>query len=993
MGCVSSPIFIGREADLERLVAHFEAARTGTARAVVIAGEAGVGKTRLMAELRSLVTQSGGRALVGGAMDFDAALPYAAFVEALRPVVADPDAHRVARILGPTRNEVARLFPNLSAQDAHAREPSAQSRLFEHVLGLLGRLGGDAPTFLALEDLHWADASTRDLFSFLARSLTTERVLLVGSYRHDELSRTHPLRVQLSQLERAGRVERLELRRFNRDEFDAQLAGIRGRPVPTPLADRLFDRSEGNPFFTEELLAGERASERGDIPPTVREALLARVDTLSDQAQRLLRAAAVVGRDVDAELLSRASDLPTDALEPALREATAEHIVVRAPGADRERYVFRHALMQETLYDETLPTERARLHGLVAETLSADSALAGGRADRLAGELAQHWMLAHRWDEALATSVLAADEAADSYAFPEELTHLERALGVWTRAADSAGRHGASQAEIAERAARAADRIGDPRRAASLLEFALTTVQADDSPLLAGRLHTALSDQLYCIGQVRQADAALSRALRLIPADPPSKERVEALSVATRWRQWTALAGSLAADGLELLSTAQRLGEKRVEGNARVLLASVIGPAGDPDGALAQLAVAQEIGEELQDPDLITSALHDRGHVFDGTGRFEEAARTFLDGAARAGELGVGRSIGQGMENDAAEALRQLGRWEEADAILRTMLDTMERFGVYASAMRHCVPAHLYVGMGRFDEAERHLDAADEEARHGQVSGVLGHIYSTRAELAVWRAQWDDARSAVTEGLERIGETDDLRWVATIATVGLRAEAERAASARARGRAAEVAEATSLAERLLGVVRAGAAKALAAGWTEATAHLALAEAEWRNVCGDPDPALWQHAASQWAERGQPYPQAYALFRAAQALRRTRADRAAVREAVSEAFEIAARIGATPLADAIATLARGARITLPEGKTSGKNHDGLTAREREVLALLTDGRTNREIGEALYISESTAGVHVSNILGKLGVSNRVEAAAVAVRLGLVPPTAP
>lgn len=1011
VGRVASPTFIARDEQLARLLAAFERARGGTAGVVVIAGEAGVGKSRLLAEFASRVRAAGGQAFTGGSIEFHEALPYAPVIEALRPVVATADEGLLERVVGGSGGDLGRLFPQLerdSEPQPAGTEPRGQSRLFEQLLDLVGRLAREAATLLALEDLHWADASTQDFFSFLVRNLTAERIVLVATYRDDEVDRRHPLHLRLAQLERDRRIERIELSRFGRDDFERQLAGIRGRAVPGALADRIFERSGGNPFFTEELLASEAATDTGDVPTSVREALLTRVDRLSGDAQRLLTVAAVAGRDAEADLLVAVSGLAREPVERALREAVGAHVLV-ATDDDRGRYAFRHALMQEALYGELLPTERSRLHALVAEALSTDASLAGDRATRPAGEIAFHWLRAQRWPEALATALEAADVAAAGYAFPEELTHLEQVLELWERVPRARGGRATDRAALAERAAIAAERVGNSRRATSLLELALTDVDAGAEPLRAGRLYARLADTRLYLDDIERGEAALEEAARLVPTDAPSRELIELLAIAGRWRHASARAAATSVDAAAVLSVAGSIGDPRLEAQARIAAAVSGGYVGDSSEAFEHLLAAQRIGEELADPELITNSMHMLGHAFDGAGRFGEAADMFLSGAARSRELGMARSIGQAMENDAAEAFRQMGDWPKADALVARVLGEIERYGSYGPAMRHAIPAHLYVSMGRFDDAERQLQAAWDGARRTGAGGLAGHIFAARAELAIWRARWDEAREAVAEGLTKIGSTEDLRWIGTLAAFGLRAEAERAALDRVRGRQEEVDEAIRAGTGLIETARATAGKARQVAWREGEGHHALAEAEWHALSGADDPALWHEAAETWSRLGQPYPEAYARFRQARALRRSGAARKEVAAAASEGLAIASRLGAAPLIEAIETFARGARVRLPGARAGepaggepvydpagaepvppGAARYGLTPREEEVLALLAAGRTNRQIAEALYISESTAGVHVSKIIAKLGASNRVEAAALAVRLELTAP---
>lgn len=996
---VSSASFIGRQDELGRLVAAFERARSGAAGIVVVTGEAGIGKSRLLAEFAAQVRKAGGRTLAGGAMQFQEALPYAPFTEALRPVLRASDDAFVARIVGPSRQDLARLFPELRPAPSPSgaqNDATAQSRLFEQLLGLLGRLGEEAPTTVALEDLHWADASTRDLFAFLARNLTAERIVLLAAYRADELEPRHPLATHLARLERDRHIERLDLQPFARDEFDQQLSSIGGPKLPAVLAAQIFERSGGNPFFTEELLASEEALQGAKIPSTIRDALLGRLERLSAPADEVLRAAAVVGREVRADLLSRVAQLPLETVERTLREATREQLLLESGQADQPRYAFRHALLRETLYDEALRSQRSLLHERIAEALTAepDLGVSGGRG--ATAELAFHWLRSERWRPALDASLAAADEAAAAYAFPEELSHLERVLSL----AERLGGEGEAVDEpaVAERAARAAQRIGETRRAAELVERALQGVDRQTAPARAARLYTRLADHYFYLDERERAENALDTALRLVPPEPPSRERAEALALARAWE--SAGAKPMLVDLSGVLPMARRLGDRRLEAEA-LLAEGFVDYGAEVGETAAHLLAARRIGEELNDPELISRAIHQLGHLLDATGRFAEAATVFLEGARRARELGLERSLGQGMENDAAEALRQTGRWAEAAAIAEKMLDELERYGRYGTAMRHAVPGHLYVGMGKFAAAERHLRAALEGARRAGPSGLLGHIYAGLGELAIWQARWDDGRAAIGEGLERIGTTGDLRWIGTLAALGLRAEAESAQLDRLRGRDDEAREAVNNGSVLIETARVTAARW--ERWAEAEGHRALAEAEWAGLSNAPAAELWRHAAETWSGLGQPYGEAYARFREGQALRRRRASRTAVEPALSDALRTAAAIGAAPLADAIRTFARGERLRLEverlphDGASKSRTRErhsvapfGLTAREREVLVLLAAGRTNRQIADALYVSESTAGVHVSNILGKLGVENRVEAAALAVRLGLATP---
>jgi len=261
---VSSPAFIGRAAPLERLRAAAARAAAGESTAVVVGGEAGVGKTRLLREFATQV--DGWRVLTGTCIDLgEAGPPFGPMVEMLRALVRVDGAGAIRAHAGPAAAELGRLVPELDVPngDGPGDAPGGATRLFEVVLGLFARLAVDGPVLLLVEDLHWADRSTRDLLAYLIHQLGTARVAIVTTYRADELNRRHPLRPWLAELERSGRAERVDLERFDRDDVAAQLHGILGE-VPTPEAvEAVFVRSDGNRVLHRGARCGGREPELG----------------------------------------------------------------------------------------------------------------------------------------------------------------------------------------------------------------------------------------------------------------------------------------------------------------------------------------------------------------------------------------------------------------------------------------------------------------------------------------------------------------------------------------------------------------------------------------------------------------------------------------------------------------------------------------------------------------------------------------------------------
>jgi hypothetical protein len=426
---------VGRDAEAAQLWAALERAAGGRPAIVLVAGEAGVGKTRLVTDLVGRSGELGAVALTGGCLDVgDGVLAYAPLVEALRPLVGLLDAAELERVLGGARGELARLVPELgpAAAPRPAEAPLAPTRLFELLLGVLHRLAERGPVLLVVEDLHWADQSTRDLLGFLVRNLRGG-VAMVLTYRSDELHRRHPLRPFLAELERSGRTERLELERLGRRELAELLSGILEEPAPPALVGDVLARSEGNPFFAEELLAAHRDGTR--LPLALRDLVLARVETLSEPAQRVLEVAAVAGTRVDHELLATVVGQDAEELVWLLREAVTRHVL----GVDESSatYVFRHALVQEAIYDDLLPVQRGPLHAAYARALERRIAQRGAAAGSGGtaveqGQLAYHWYAAHDLGQALLASVQAgqAAEAASPWPRPSSTTSAPSPSGT-----------------------------------------------------------------------------------------------------------------------------------------------------------------------------------------------------------------------------------------------------------------------------------------------------------------------------------------------------------------------------------------------------------------------------------------------------------------------------------------------------------------------------------------------------------------------------------
>ncbi len=383
---VSSPILVGRRIERERLWGALSEARSGRPGVVLVAGEAGIGKTRLVADFEAAAAGTGARLLHGACIPVGGrSLPFAPFADAFGHLFRSPADSEVARALGSARTELPQLLPGLIPG---ARRPPPGShlhrgRLLELIAECLRRLSVIAPVVLVLEDLHWADLATQEALDFLARRLRDEQLLLLATCRTDEPAADHRLAALVMELDRTGRLERLELTRLDQDELRSLVAGILGAEPDPDLVAAIQSRSGGNPYFAEELLALDAAA--GPMPATMREALLARIDGVAAPTWTMLRVAAVLGARFEGRLITLASGLDEQATETALREGVARHLLVPLNGPGQP-YEFRHALLAEAVYEDLLPEERARIHTAIATTIALESGLpaprCGGRAAR-----------------------------------------------------------------------------------------------------------------------------------------------------------------------------------------------------------------------------------------------------------------------------------------------------------------------------------------------------------------------------------------------------------------------------------------------------------------------------------------------------------------------------------------------------------------------------------------------------------------------------------
>jgi DNA-binding CsgD family transcriptional regulator/tetratricopeptide (TPR) repeat protein len=1007
--------FIGRTAELARLHTALRATiadRTG--RTVVIGGEAGIGKSRLVRRFAEEVEGVQAEVVEGACLDLaDEAVPYAPFVEILRTLVRETPSERLPAMLGPGRSELTRLLPELATRAADLAAPpepdrSSQARLFELVLGVLVRLARERPLVVVIEDVHWADRSTRDLVGFVSRGLRDDPVLLVLTTRTEAAGDAAANLAFLGELEREDEVERIDVRPFDRDEVAEQAAELLDEPPLPGDVDRLVIRSDGNPFYVEELILA-RSTPGAALPPVLRDVLTARIAALSDGAREVLRAAAVAGRRIDDGLLAAALDVPARQLAPALREALGSGILVRVDTPAGPVSAFRHALLHEAVDAEVFPGERVALHAAFAAALEAR--LAGGDRSVAAVEVARHWDGAHEPGRALPYTLRAAEDAEQVYAFAE-------ALALWLRAAamfESIDEHGEVEGrdlpDVLFRAGECAVVFGEAARAVSFAQRALMAlVPGGDTERIAG-LENRLRWYLWWAGEREDAIAAVRAALAEMPDDRPTIARARALAQD---------AGILMMSGdlersRDRAIEAIRMGTELKAPAETALALGVLGwdlaLLGDIDAGIAEFRKGQAIGESLGSVEGMALAATNLAALLDRLGRSEEALDAARAGYAMTERYGVARSYGAVLLGHAAKAELALGRWDDAErsTSLGLRRGALDLGALWLQLNR----ARLLTGRGRFAEAGvllQRAHAIDERLGGTQHRTAL---LAADAELAVWSGRLDEALTLGERGLAGLaqaGEADPaLAWLAALvlravadsiagrawAVSGAAGGVDDGRAARGRAIAGQILEVVATAQRHPGFTTGDRVAAL----------LALLHAEGERVEGRASPEAWAEVRNRWLALSRPFQVAYAELREAEAILASRGGRDTAAAALADAASIAATLGAVQLGDLVARLAGQTRIALPTASTPsvGASTAGasagvgpgvgpeLTPREAEVLRLVAAGWTNQQIADELFITRKTASVHVSNIMGKFGATNRGEAAALAHRLGMVTDT--
>jgi DNA-binding CsgD family transcriptional regulator/tetratricopeptide (TPR) repeat protein len=953
-----SPILAGRDDELRRLERAFEEAATGgTQRAVLIGAEAGGGKSRLVHELSTRVSERG--VVLGGRCvpQSESGLPFAPFTAAVRDQVRLRGAPAVAALAGAgAEGELARLLPEFGAPPAGGDPDLSRGRLFEVVRALLEGLARSRPTVLVIEDAHWADGATRDLLSFLAVNLPRSRLLLIVTYRTDELHRTHPLRPVLAELSRLDTVTELRLERLTRRDVATQLEGILGRPPSMAVLNAVYARGGGVPLFTEALL-DSNGEVRTDLPGSLRDLLLRVTKELPPQTELLLRSMAAWGDRIGHGLLSRVTKIHDPDLSVIVRPAVAGNVLVSTVAG----YAFRHSLIREAVYDDLLPGEAARIHRAYAEILEEAPGLAPDTWIAIA--LAHHCRAAGERRSALRAAWQAAEEAAGRLAYTEQLDMLELVLELWPDVADATECVRGERVRVTELAADAACWAAEPDRGIAHVEAALAQLdEVRDGPRVAGMLlqRAVMREQRIVPGELDD----LRAALRLSPeANRLRAETLGQLARALLRRGYSDEASVLVR---ELSRLAADLRDEEYALEAAIVNAQLGVPTNGGDSAAALTAIvsdAHRIGAPRVEV-IAHCALLD---VLERRGDYALAVEAGREAIQRARLVGQARYLGATLAHHVARSLSSLGDW---DGALR-VLDKAVELGPAPSGQAQLLEVRASIAIGRGDEttAERILDELRRLYARTSANPALILLEIEQRTAAGDSRGAEEIAAAVPE---RAADSQaHVLW--PLITAAARAHADARLTPSLRGDLAGIAArlpTTTMVER---------------------AHAATFAAELSRAEGDSDAGKWDAAAAVWRDIGQPHRESYSLMRAGFAAA-AQGDRIGATERLQRATALASMLGAAPMLTQLGSLARRAHIELTDLPSPANDAPplGLTKRELAVLSLVAAGRSNREIASELFISPKTASVHVSNILAKLNVATRSAAAAAAHRLHLVEP---
>lgn len=944
---------VGRDAESAALMEAIERARRGNGSVILLSGDAGVGKTRLADEVAL-----GSSALVlRGAATNGATPPYGPIVAALRSYLrAEPDG---LADCGPLRSHLALLLPELGEPAVD----SDRSTIFEAVRCAFAHLTDSGPALVILDDLQWSDQASLELLAALAAPIREMSIVVLAAYRSDGLPREHGLRWLRNELRRGGNLEELALEPLGREQTGALLGGLLGEPASDSLLGAVHDRTQGSPFFVEELVgalrvrgrlhagpAGLELVEESEVPvpDTVRDAVAIGASELSERAREAAEVAAVADQPFDLELT--AGLVGRAGLVELIDKG---HLVEGDPG----RAAFRHALVRDAIYAEVPWLRRREIHRLLAEALEQ-----GGGSST---EVATHWSGAGDAARARSAYVEAVRQSEGLHAYRDATKAAREALELW-----SEGEEDELQVEALERYARCAELAGELAEAAKALRELAAIRSSDDDSVGFARAQHRLAGVHDLKGERDSAFAARRLAAEAFAANEmPADAALERLTMADHQR---ARAGYGEAIELSRAAIGDADAADRLDlgVRARGLLGVAEAKGGEFEAGLETVRGALALALE-HDLTPVAAELYQRLSMvlYDASDyrRAEEALDTAL-GLCRTGadartELACVTCL--------VYVLRERGEWSRAGELGRELIDTDTAVWVAEGLV-----GAIHAFQGKLSSARRMLTASRS------VSSAVGH-YNMFMDATTGLAYVAAAEGAEEEAAEhcrtllaRWEESEDHHY----AVWGIRWATAFFARQGDRGKVHACTEAL-------------AKMASEAGHGDALAALAQALGEMAVIDGDEAAAAEHFSRAVEVHRALavPFERAQIELRAGVVLAAA-GEREQALEWLCDAYRTASKLGARPLASAAAreVAELGESVAQRLGGRAATRADGaqLTRRELEVLRLVSIGRTNREIAGELFISQRTVDMHVRNLLGKLDCRSRVEASHRAGELGLL-----
>ncbi|WP_181156863.1 MULTISPECIES: helix-turn-helix transcriptional regulator [unclassified Microbacterium] len=941
----SSAAMVGRAAELAEMRRSFAGVREGVPAALLVEGEAGIGKSRLLREFAAEIEQTAD-VHVGWCLDLGASrTPYGPLTGILRSIVTRMGVDRVRESVGVGAEALGMLLPEL-ADSPTDRDRTSPERLRDAIASLIEAAAERAPQVLVVEDLHWADESTLAILSFLLRALGRGRILLLITCRSDDVRRGDAVSRFIGEATRARLLEHVTLARLDDAAVRELAEQITGRPLTETALDRMQERAEGVPFFIEEI-AG---CTDGPLPDGLRDLLLARFDRLGDDARHVVQVVSGAERPLSHPLITRLVDLPEQRLDEAIREATRSGILV----VGDDDYRFRHALLREAVHDDLLPGERARLHRAYAETLEAQCV---GSDTNDAAALAYHWQLAQDNRKALVAAADAMRHAKAQYAFASAARFGELALELWPLVPDPTEAARVERLDLLLVLGSILRNAGDGERALAVANVALAEV---DPATVDPRLHARLlrNKALYLVNLGRLGAIPLLQ---------------QALAIAE-----------------------ERIGDEVFRAELLNQLASRRMIAGDREEAIRLADEAERGAAGAESTDQLSIAANVRGGSLAHLGEVEAGVREY----ERARELATGSTAEMRYRVNYSDLLTLLGRYREAVEVAEEGLRRARELRVERTS-GSIMAQNMVVPLLELGEIERVEEMLSRDFVQGTLRVFRMYMSMTRVRVLAWRGRSAEAAEMLRDWLpafQETGASERQIWYDRVMMTVAVAESE----GDLRGALDTILEMLQddqpalLHQRrllleggaIIAELRAEGADVTAASGTLRAAWLAqpaqLQRDAWSTILDallDPRPDAIDDAMRR--ADGDDVP---VTFRVVLRLERARmlvhdGDRAAASSVLAEAAEFAEALGNAQLQTAVARFAADAGLRSAAGQAAvpSAGTDPLTAREKQVLELIAEGLSNKQIGERLFISVKTVSVHVSAVLRKLGVSTRTEAA--------------